>query len=207
MNTGQRIKEARENLALTQEELGQKIGVTGVTVMRYEKGQREPRLEQLQAIADALNVTVGYLQGYEAKETKRIIAAVKRKDYRELERLMDLPEGSISVLPSSDEIDSALYEAAQLIAPTERYIQLEKLKTDVICGFIAVGVDSQIAKRLVAAFVSLTPTGQHKAVERVEELTEIPKYQREKPQDMPTTPTEGNTTPPESPLEEPPEGK
>ena len=39
--------------------------------------------------------------------------------------------------------------------------------------------------KLNAAFDQLNAAGQQKAVERVEELTEIPKYQREKPQDAP----------------------
>ena len=58
--------------------------------------------------------------------------------------------------------------------------------------------------KLNAAFDQLNAAGQQKAVERVEELTEIPKYQREKPQDAPS---EGKATPPESPTEGPQESK
>ena len=39
--------------------------------------------------------------------------------------------------------------------------------------------DNPLKNRLEAAFSQLNPTGQEKAVDRVEELTEIPKYQRE----------------------------
>lgn len=61
MSIGLQIKKARENLGLTQEELGKKIGVTGVAVMRYERGQRQPRPAQIQAIADALGVPINLL--------------------------------------------------------------------------------------------------------------------------------------------------
>ena len=61
--------------------------------------------------------------------------------------------------------------------------------------------------KLNAAFDQLNAAGQQKAVERVEELTEIPKYQREKPQDAPIAPSEGKATPPESPTEGPQESK
>lgn len=62
--------------------------------------------------------------------------------------------------------------------------------------------------KLNAAFDQLNADGQQKAVERVEELTEIPRYQREKPQDTPTAPSEGkDTTSPESPSEGTQEGK
>ena len=63
-------------------------------------------------------------------------------------------------------------------------------------------------ERIDVALDQLNADGQQKAVERVEELTEIPKYQREKPQNTPTAPSEGkDTAPPESPLEGPQEGK
>lgn len=57
---GERIKKAREAAKMTQEELGAKIGVTGVTIMRYEKNQREPRFEQLLEISYALKVPYLY---------------------------------------------------------------------------------------------------------------------------------------------------
>ena len=40
---------------------------------------------------------------------------------------------------------------------------------------------SEKEMELVKAFSQLNPDGQNKAVERVEELAEIPKYQKEKP--------------------------
>ena len=61
MTIGERIKISRDRAGITQVELGEKIGVSGVAIMRYEKNTRQPRLEQLQAIAAALNVSVNYL--------------------------------------------------------------------------------------------------------------------------------------------------
>lgn len=61
MGIGERIKAAREKTGMTQVELGKKVGVSGVAIMRYEKGQRQPRLEQLRRIAAALEVTVASL--------------------------------------------------------------------------------------------------------------------------------------------------
>lgn len=55
---GERIKAAREKTGMTQVELGEKVGVSGVAIMRYEKGQRQPRYDQLQRIANALGVSV-----------------------------------------------------------------------------------------------------------------------------------------------------
>lgn len=54
---GSRIKAAREAVNLTQEQLGRMVGVTGVTIMRYEKDQREPTQKNIKRLANAL----GYL--------------------------------------------------------------------------------------------------------------------------------------------------
>lgn len=58
MNVGENIRNARKRAGLTQEQLGEKVGVTGVTIMRYEKEQREPRHKQLEALAKAINIPV-----------------------------------------------------------------------------------------------------------------------------------------------------
>lgn len=58
MTVGEQIKALRENAGLTQTELGEKVGVSGVAIMRYEKNKRQPRIEHLQRIADALEVPV-----------------------------------------------------------------------------------------------------------------------------------------------------
>lgn len=92
---GERIKEVRQERGLSQEELAQIINSTKSAISRYESGKRQPRLDQLQRIANALNVTVGFLQGYESMDAKQIIDALKRKDVREFERLMGLDPGSV----------------------------------------------------------------------------------------------------------------
>lgn len=59
---GQRLRIIREAAGITQEQLGKKIQSTGVTIMRYEKGAREPRLQQIQKIAKALNISESFFQ-------------------------------------------------------------------------------------------------------------------------------------------------
>jgi len=78
---------------MTQEELGELIGVTGVTIMRYEKGQREPRMDQLQKIGDVLGINWTYLVGspvgggtLEEAATIRKIPIVQREGNRDVRR-------------------------------------------------------------------------------------------------------------------------
>ena len=45
---GNRIKEARESLHFTQDDLGKSLGVTGLTVSRWETDKAYPRIQQLE---------------------------------------------------------------------------------------------------------------------------------------------------------------
>lgn len=60
---GERLKEQREELALTQRELAEKLGMNAVTYLHYEKGQREPPLSVLADMARFFGVSVDYLLG------------------------------------------------------------------------------------------------------------------------------------------------
>lgn len=57
------MKEQREELALTQRELAEKLGMNAVTYLHYEKGQREPPLSVLADMAKFFGVSVDYLLG------------------------------------------------------------------------------------------------------------------------------------------------
>lgn len=57
MTVGQRIKAARKAAGMTQEGLGKKLGVSGSAVAQYETDNRKPKIKQLVAIANALDVS------------------------------------------------------------------------------------------------------------------------------------------------------
>lgn len=67
MTIGQRIQKARKANNLTQKELAAKLGLATGSIQQYELDKRQPRIEQLQAIAAALGVTPTYLIGYDDK--------------------------------------------------------------------------------------------------------------------------------------------
>lgn len=112
-----RIREVRERLNLNQESLGGLVGVTRQTVAAWEKGQREPSMTQLTALAQALAVPVELLLRTEIAppahervnvlyradkrsaltEVDEAIMTRKAKDYAFVERTM----GALSWLPES----------------------------------------------------------------------------------------------------------
>lgn len=63
MSVGERIGLMREQAGLTQKALGQKIGVSAVTITRYENGMRNPSINTVFRIAAALDVDPAELFG------------------------------------------------------------------------------------------------------------------------------------------------
>lgn len=61
-----RLKELRKEKKLTQEELVKKIGVSKITVLRWENEERQVKPDKAQELADYFGVSVGYLLGYDS---------------------------------------------------------------------------------------------------------------------------------------------
>ena len=82
MTVGERIRSARKAKGLTQKYLAILSGTSEITVRQYEIGKRQPRIEQLCLIADALGVSAGELLGEdkspydESEEIFRILANI-----------------------------------------------------------------------------------------------------------------------------------
>lgn len=55
------IAEWREDKGLTQQQLGDRLGTSDVTVSRWETGKRKPDLDAQAAIAEALGISPGDL--------------------------------------------------------------------------------------------------------------------------------------------------
>ncbi|MED1565773.1 helix-turn-helix transcriptional regulator [Bacillus paramycoides] len=60
---GEKIKDLRKNNKITQEQLGNAIGVSKMAISYFEKGKKSPGRESLEKIADYFDVTTDYLLG------------------------------------------------------------------------------------------------------------------------------------------------
>ena len=56
MTVGENIKEIRKEKHLTQKQLGEQCGISESTLRQYEIGYRNPKIETIKKIADALAV-------------------------------------------------------------------------------------------------------------------------------------------------------
>ena len=64
---GMKIKLRRKQLGISQEKLGEMIGVTYQQIQKYEKGINKVSVERLQKIAQSLNVSLDFFLGVEKK--------------------------------------------------------------------------------------------------------------------------------------------
>ena len=69
MKVGVRIRTVRKEKKITQVELGKKLGVSGSMIAQYETGVRNPKLDTIGKIADALGVSLNYLMEWGENDT------------------------------------------------------------------------------------------------------------------------------------------
>lgn len=198
----EKMHKARKAAGLTQEELAKILGVNRATVSKYENGLITPSINQLEAIADALSMAPfelmtpemqdAFFSGYNMLyHTRRYHAANTEDDAEEAE------DDAFSLISYFDELDKFGQKRA------------------LACVRAATGrppiIDVEPPHDIeltVTALYQLNAAGQREACKRVEELTEIPRYQAQRPPQSPSAPQEGkDTTPPPDAPETPTEGK
>lgn len=82
MTVGERVRERRKSLGLTQEELGKKLGWGKSAVCRVEKEGNNITTDRITKIADALSCSPGFLMGWTSNPAQvSIYDAVPGSEY------------------------------------------------------------------------------------------------------------------------------
>ena len=90
INFNIRLKTLRTDAGLSQQDLAIKIGLSKSSVNMYERGEREPSLETLEAIADFFNVDIDYLLG-KTDVRNRYASAIAANNVFPMPKLRKLP--------------------------------------------------------------------------------------------------------------------
>lgn len=96
---GEKIRKRRKNLALSQEELSELIGITYQQLQRYENGSSQVGTDRLQALARSLKVSITYffennepvvsdigdqqLLSFEETKFLKYLRKISKKDYKQ----------------------------------------------------------------------------------------------------------------------------
>ena len=95
MVIGKRIKQLRTNQKISQQELGDILGVTKVSVSCYENGKRVPSLDTLIKLAKYFNTSIDYLVGREKKifneENNKYVGSISEQDIELIYELKHYP--------------------------------------------------------------------------------------------------------------------
>ncbi|WP_301627346.1 helix-turn-helix transcriptional regulator [Paenibacillus apis] len=88
------LKRIREWREMTKEELGERVGVSGVTIGYWENGRNEPRMGKVEQIASVLNVDIDDLLFNEDLDkikanSKSLISDVKKQTIDLIKNLND----------------------------------------------------------------------------------------------------------------------
>jgi len=94
-SVGRRVRSAREELGLTQEELSERAGLHVSYVGQIERGLREPSLKSLLAVAEGLNLQIADLLSEAGekedgllRELRRAVGALKPPQQQEVLKIV-----------------------------------------------------------------------------------------------------------------------
>lgn len=101
INFSGNLKKYREAKGLSKEELGSRLGVSGVTVGYWEAGRNEPRMGKVEQIAEVLDVTTDDLL-FEDYFTPEVINVsndqqLSEEQKKAIELILSLPEEEVKM--------------------------------------------------------------------------------------------------------------
>jgi len=129
MKLGERIHDARKAAGLSQEALGERLGVVSQTVSKWERGESAPDAALLPPLADALGVSLdwlfdraltdGELEGaflswLRPKTEEERTQAMLRLHRRQLELSLGMLDGAINISPMPEKVRYAWLGKADL---------------------------------------------------------------------------------------------
>lgn len=156
MTIGENIRKFRTSLKLTQKELGDLIGTTQQMIAQYENGRRNPKVETLNKIAQALHTTVEELSNH----------------------TMYYFESSFENIFGSDNTPSPLDDLIRThnMGGSDRFVFIEAVNTWYEQIQLRNETFPEAIESLIKNFYFLNLAGRIEAIKRVSELTEIKKY-------------------------------
>lgn len=137
MTIGEKIREARKQAGLTQEQLAEKLSVSRPAVAKWETDKGIPDVENLKALAALLNVSVDYLlDDGDFDGTMQIREPINLDDYEKNARYHSRQDAAVR----------AKYPAAEAIYPLIRRKKLSKWENiiDFVVGAGAFHVADQL---------------------------------------------------------------
>lgn len=95
MFLGDRIRKRRLELNMTQEELGNLMGISKVAICTYENNTRTPKLDTIRKMSEVLKIDFSYLLGQDVSvvsEDTKLTFKIPKEDLKILSELKEYPK-------------------------------------------------------------------------------------------------------------------
>ena len=176
MTVSEKIQEARSKAGLTQQQLADKLGVSQQYIGIYESGKRQPKIQTLQKIADALGVPVTEFLDEELTSMttgERIRKARLRADMtqEQLAALLGVDRATISKYESGiiDPPTSQMNRIADLLSMDSAAADCEASDRERLIGLLFEFVERVVKKGATPEEVKVLPESARLLAELMEE--------------------------------------
>lgn len=190
MTIGEAIKQARKNAGMTQKQLAEKCAMADSAIRKYESGRIVPKIKTIEKIANALCMTTSDFisendhneRFYDEREfyairdaTSQVRRKIKIEQYENPGKIVDFATRKKWIYDLAPSIAKKYAISEETIKNASETIDF--LATDI---HIVTNIDDlpEHHRQIIDLMDSLNETGQRVAVARVEELAQIPKYQK-----------------------------
>lgn len=132
MSFSTKLKELRKDRNLTQEQLGEFIGISRSAVAMYESGEREPDFKTEESFAEFFNVTLDYLRG---RDRINVALSLSSHEQTVITAYRDQPEKQpqvdtiLGVEPTILPLRMAAAEGDTKSLPSLTSVEIEHLKS------------------------------------------------------------------------------
>lgn len=120
-----RIEELRKKRGMGQKELAEKIETSQQAISLYERGDREPKLETWQKLANFFGVSVSYLQGIEAYSENDIFK-IMQDSYKHGTKGKTYTVNGVINLDLSDVLIRGAIDQLMLVRSVSSYLENKK---------------------------------------------------------------------------------
>ena len=132
MTTGQRIAQKRKELGLSQEALGERLGVSRQSIYKWESDAALPEIDKLIALSRLFGMSIGVLLGVEEEATAEQPQNEGELTESQLQMIEEITKRYIDALPKEPARKKhpflrVLAVAAALIAAWQLYAKLEEV--------------------------------------------------------------------------------
>ncbi len=163
MTIGERIKSARKQAGMTQQELAERLETSYVGISLWESGKRRPKPESLKRIAEVLNIPTAFFTETGNMSEQEVLDFISwawpRADYQMVQQHS---EGAQEEIERWERVCSELHKIHDEIVAKQ---QAEDKKRSVQ------------AEELLGIFEQFNPKGKKKIIELAKEFSKIPEYQ------------------------------